>query len=274
MIRGNALRVAFRAGFGMFLVGSCAAVAWYVAKQDLVLGHPEIETGWLLLASIVFLVLYNIRKKLSMLPLGRSSDWLVLHVAVGVGVIVVYALHARTLWPNGYELLLALLFYVVVLSGIAGYILQRVLSSALTKIRNEFIWERIPGELYELRREAEEIIIECAEKTGSEVLPRLYRENLHWYFRKPRFVFSSLIVPDTASYWLRYHFDSVSIYLQGGEHEYRSRLQALAYIKMDLDRSYILQRLLKVWLLVHVPATYAFLVLVVWHAILVHVYLV
>ncbi|MBN35848.1 MAG: hypothetical protein CMM46_13960 [Rhodospirillaceae bacterium] len=274
MIRGNALRFAFRVGFGMFLVGSCAAVAWYDYSQALVLGHPEIETGWLLLASIVFLALYNIRKKLSMLPLGRSSYWLVVHVVVGIGVIIVYALHARTLWPSGYELLLALLFYAVVLSGIAGYILQRVLSTALTKIQNEFIWERIPGDLYELRRQAEEIIMECAEKTGSEVLPRLYRENLHWYFRKPRFAISSLFVANTANFWLRHHIDSVSIYLQGEEHDYCSRLQALAYLKIDLDRSYTLQRLLKVWLLVHVPATYAFLVLVIWHVILVHVYLV
>jgi hypothetical protein len=272
--KGITLRVALRAGFGVVAVCLAAAVVWLDQRERLTLQRAEFDTGWILLGAVIFLALFNVRKKLSMIPLGRNSDWLAGHISVGVIVAVIYAVHVRDPWPSGYEFVMAILFYVVMLSGICGYILQRTLPRAMTNVRNEFIWERIPTELASLRAEAESLVMECAAETGSDVLPRLYREDLEWFFRKPRFVLASTLHAEASSSWARHRFGSIESYLSDGELDYFERLRSMSYVKGDIDRAFAVQGLLKVWLLVHVPATYAFLALVVWHVILIHVYLV
>ena len=272
MTQAGTLRFLLRMGLGTAAVIVVSAVVLIDHWQRQALLEPEIVTGWILLGAIVFLVLFNLRKKLPMVPLGRTSDWLAAHVAIGLATAAVYAVHARELWPSGYELALALLFYAVTLSGLLGYLLQRQVPRAVADIEHEVIWERIPAELAALRERAEAIVLECARETGSEVLPRLYREDLAWYFRKPRFVVASLVGDGVSASWLRHRFASVLPYLRGPELSYRDALRVCAKRKVDIDRAFALQGLLKVWLLVHVPATYGFLVLVVWHVILVHVY--
>jgi hypothetical protein len=270
----GSLRFPLRMALGAGAVVLVAVVALIDRSQRLDLLHPELVTGWVLLAAVVFLALLNVRKKLSMVPVGRASDWVAAHVVLGVVVIVIYAFHARAIWPSGYELALALLFYAVILSGLIGYLLQRMAPASLANLGYEVIWERIPAELADMRERIEASILECARETGSEVLPRLYREELAWYFRRPRFVLASLVGTGASSSWVHHRLDSVSIYLRGKEIEHATFLRECARRKVHIDRAYAIQGLLKCWLLVHVPATYGFLVLVLWHLILVHVYLV
>ena len=85
---------------------------------------------------------------------------------------------------------------------------------------------------------------------------------------------ASLVGTGASSSWVHHRLDSVSIYLRGKEIEHATFLRECARRKVHIDRAYAIQGLLKCWLLVHVPATYGFLVLVLWHLILVHVYLV
>ena len=54
-----------------------------------------------MLAAILFLALYNVRKKLPFLPLGSSTAWLQWHLYVGIGSVGVFALHAGLRWPTG-----------------------------------------------------------------------------------------------------------------------------------------------------------------------------
>ena len=268
------LRFALRMALAAGAVVVVAAVAMIDHGERRALLRPEIVTGWVLFGAVVFLALLNMRKKLSMVPVGRSSDWVAAHVVVGVVTIVIYAFHARTAWPSGYELGLAILFYAVIISGIIGYVLQRTAPASLANIGYEVIWERIPAEIADMRERIETSILECARETGSEVLPRLYREELAWYFRKPRFVLASLVGTGVAAAWIHHRLDSVSIYLRGKEIEHVTFLRECARRKVHIDRAYAIQGLLKCWLLIHVPATYGFIVLVLWHLILVHVYLV
>ena len=139
----GSLRFALRMALGAGAVVLVAVVALIDRSQRLDLLHPELVTGWVLLAAVVFLALLNVRKKLSMVPVGRASDWVAAHVVLGVVVIVIYAFHARAIWPSGYELALALLFYAVILSGLIGYLLQRMAPASLANLGYEVIWERI-----------------------------------------------------------------------------------------------------------------------------------
>src|SRR4051812_13234052 len=65
------------------------------------LGSSAFSTGYLMLAAVLFLALYNVRKKLPFLPLGSSATWLQWHLYVGIGSMALFALHAGIRWPTG-----------------------------------------------------------------------------------------------------------------------------------------------------------------------------
>ena len=250
-----------------------AALALHGHRIRLELGQPAVLTGWLLVAVMVFLSLFNVRKKFSMLPLGNAKTWLKLHVSGGILALFFFWIHTGSLWPLGrYEQILALLFYLITVNGIVGYILQKIYPGHLTQTGLEVIYERIPAEIAEIRERAEALVLECTQVTGVETLARYYLETLDWFFRRPRFFATHMVGRQRARHWLRQRFAVVRRYLNDAENSYMMKLQVLAETKNKIDVHYTLQTILKYWLLVHVPLTAAVLVFVIWHILLVHAY--
>jgi hypothetical protein len=250
-----------------------AAVAWQSINLRLHLGRPVVLTGWTLLALMVFLAAFNWRKKLSMVPVGRASFWLGLHVVGGILALGIFFLHTNAVWPEGaYEQVLAALFYLTSLSGILGLVFTRTYPRRLTHADYEIIYERIPAEVARMREEAEQVVLDCTAETGSDTLARHYLDTLSWYFRRPRFGLSYLVGSDRGDHWLRHELAAVSRYLSDGERKYLDRLRELGRTKTRVDRHYAGQSILKYWLLFHVPLAAAVMVITVWHVLLVHVY--
>ena len=78
------------------------ALVWlWVRALEKRLTPSSFATGYLMLAAVLFLALYNVRKKLPFLPLGSSAAWLQWHLYVGIGSVGVFALHAGLRWPTG-----------------------------------------------------------------------------------------------------------------------------------------------------------------------------
>src|SRR4051812_15359069 len=193
------MRLASRSGavLSTAAVAVFAALAWETAQMRLHLGRPAILTGWLLLALMVFLALLNARKRLSMIPLGRASAWLAFHTVGGLLAIGFFIIHAGVAWPVGaYEQVLAALFWLTSLSGVVGLVIERTYPQRLTRVDDEIIYERIPGEIARLRAEAEAAVLACTAETGSDTLARHYLDSLAWYFRRPRFAVSYLLGSD------------------------------------------------------------------------------
>jgi hypothetical protein len=238
------------------------------------LGRPAVVTGWWLFAVILFLCAFNARKRLSMLPLGRASTWLALHVTGGFLTLALFWLHTGNLWPRGfYEQVLAGLFYALNLSGLVGWLMQRVYPRQLSDTGVEFIYERIPAEVAGLRERAEALVLDCTKETGSDTLARHYLETLHWFFRRPRFFANhALFGGRKARAWVRRQCDAVRLYLNEAERSFLDRLAALAERKADVDFHYTAQSLMKRWLLLHVPLTMLVVILVFWHILVVHIY--
>lgn len=246
----------------------------YQARQARVLLEPaEVITGWWLFFLMVFLALFNVRKKLSMLPTGKAETWLLFHAVGGVLATAVYWLHVGVLWPLGlYEQVLTLLVYGTVLTGAFGYVIQRVYPKRLTQTGVEVIYERIPREISELRDRVENLVLGCTEKTESETLGRHYVDTLAWYFRRPRFFRHHVFGSQHGRQWLRQQDSAVRRYLSDDEKEYLDQLMELAEYKNGLDAHYVYQGIMKGWLLLHVPLTVALLVISVWHVLVVHIY--
>lgn len=269
------MRVVSRPG-GVLLLAAVAlfAVLWIAARHIwLGLGDPAYLTGYILLALMLLLALFNARKRLSMVPLGRASVWLTLHVVGGLLVLALFWLHTGTALPSGtYEIFLTLLVYLVAASGIVGFLIQLASPPRLTRSGDEIIYERIPAELARLREEAQALVLACAEKTGSDALARHYDENLHWYFRRPRFFLSNVLGSLRAQHWLANHAGSVARYLSAPEREFHDRLCELAGTKSEVDAQYALQSLMKWWLFFHVPPSAALVVFALWHLVVVNLY--
>lgn len=250
------------------------AALWYAASQSrMSLGQPALLSGWVLFVTLVVLALFNQRKKLSMVPLGRASVWLNVHVVGGMFALGIYFVHTETLWPMGlYERLLALLFYLVSVSGIVGLLLERTFPRRLNQIGYEVIYERIPDEIRRLRESAEEAAVAAAAESGSESIPRVYLDTLLHYFARPRFFWSHVFGGDKSEHWVRHQTAAVDRYLNDTERKYLEQIQQLALVKDKVDRHYALQTVLKFWLFLHLPLAVGVMALAIWHLLLVHVY--
>lgn len=237
------------------------------------LRDASVVTGWALFALMVGLAAFNARKRLSMLPLGKASTWLLIHVIGGVAALIVFWLHTGRLWPLGhYEQALTILFYLVSASGIFGYCIQRIYPPMLTTTGEEIIYERIPFEIANLRAQAEAIVLNCTRETGHDTLARHFLETLAWYFRRPRFFWSHVLVGKQAEAWQRQQFGIARRYLSDAEHKFLDQLAALAAYKHDVDFHYAAQSMMKGWLMFHVPIAVSVMALAIWHIILVHIY--
>ncbi len=258
--------------WGAAIVG-LAILGVYTYLANLQLERTEFITGYSLFALMIALALFNARKKLAMVPLIRSAYWLAIHVVGGAAAVILFFIHTGSIWPTGgYEQALALVFYLVSVSGIVGYAIQRVNPRRLVQTDLEIIYERIPAELAEIREKAEAEILACTEGTGSDTLARHYMETLSWYFRRPRFILNNVFGGKAVEHWLRLQYRTVNRYLNDNEREYLDRINDLAEMKAKIDVHYACQGMMKGWLLVHLPLAAAVLGLMFWHVIVVNVY--
>lgn len=263
---------------GVWLLGMGAALAVAIivlfgVTADDRLQHGSEFTGYGLFAVVVLLMIFNLRKRLPVVARIRVRWWLLLHVVFGVAGLGLFVAHVDTFWPEGlYERALALLFYLVSLSGILGYVGQRFLARRLAELDDEFIYERVPEELARIRSDAEALVVQATEATRNDTLSRHYLETMSWFFQRPRFLLDHLLGRHSARRWVDDQVRAISRYLSDEELGYLTRIAELGQAKNTVDAHFAIQGLLKRWLMFHVPLAFAMLVLAVWHLLLVNIY--
>ena len=167
---------------------------------------------------------------------------------------------------------MAVLFAVVAISGAIGIFISRTLPPRLTRRGEEVIFERIPIFRNQLREAADDLAVYSVEQTESTSIADFYTNELKDWFSGPRDYFEHILELNGRFFELMQKFDSVERYLNDTEKEVLAELRALACKKSDLDYHHALQKTLKAWLFVHIPATYALLLLAGIHVILVHAF--
>ncbi len=242
-------------------------------QAELKLGFPTIVTGWFLFGILVALALFNIRKKLSNLPLANASSWLALHLPGGVLAVGVFWLHTGSHWPLGtYEKFLAFLFYATVVTGVLGLVIQKLFPRRLTKSGAEYVFERIPMELVEIQKKAKDILLACARETKRDTLSTQFFEHLDWYFHRPRFFLNNIFGGQKGEIWVRQQCSTMEVALNPQERTYLQKIFALANNKRSIDIHFALQTVLKTWIMLHLPLAVALLTLVLWHLLVVYTY--
>ena len=241
------------------------SVAWLLGRTAL---RPvAMYSGALLLALILGLLLFNARKKLPFFPLWKASTWLQVHVYAGWLTVLVYGLHVGFRWPSGrLGLMLTGLFGFVTLSGFVGLWLSRWLPPRLARSGESLIYERIPLLRHRLQTEAREAVHLAATEANSTTLEDFYLRLLGPYLASEPWIFLALAGDDPKHHRVRAELTELRRYLDPREVAYADQLGEVVEAKRGLDYQLAGQRLLKLWLFVHIPLSYALLILSLVHA--------
>jgi len=257
----------------LFVLMATALLAWVYLAWGRDHHQWAFPSGWLLLGMMVFLTAYNARKKLPGLRLGSSRLWLNLHIYLGFFGVVVFLFHLRFRWPTGwFEIILAVLFAIVAVSGVVGWILSRDYPKRLTTQGGEVLYERIPIVRRDLAAQAEAVALESVGTAKSSTLADFYAAELHGYFSKHQHFVQHCMAREGALVGIRQRMQEQDRFLNDAEREEMKKLVRLVNEKHALDFQYSLQTALRMWLFVHIPFTYSLLIWSAAHVVLVYGY--
>lgn len=246
-------------------------VHWIVVTASLV--PTSFWTGWTLLGLVLFLTAYNLRKKIAVVPLLTSATWLQLHVYAGLLSIAVFLAHIGYAVPSGgLDRTLGGLFALVAASGVVGLAFTRLLPPRLNRRGENLVFERIPAARRRIQEQAESIALRSVDTGNVTTLSDLYRNRLRRFFDGPRHFWSHLAGSTRPRYALLGEMEALRRYLSADDRACLDELLELVRLKDDLDYRSMSFRLLKGWLLAHIPLTYGMLLFAVPHVILVHAF--
>ena len=257
---------------GLLLTGLLVAglVVAYVKFAPSYPRHPYLS-GWLLLAVILFLTFFNLRKKVPFLRMGSAGFWLQLHVYVGLFSGALFFAHIGFSWPHGLlNQVIAASFAIVFVTGVLGLWISRSFPKRLTVAGFETPFERIPQVRNKLRAEAEALVLAGVDGQTSPVIAEFYTEKLGLFFTTPCNFRAHLLRSQTPQAAHRSQFDEIQRYARKSERDMLDQLADLVERKHLLDYQYALQYTLRVWLFAHIPLSYSLLILSVAHIIIVY----
>ena len=264
-----ARRIRFIAG--LLVVSGLTFFAWRVLRASL---RPDaIYTGLLLMVLVLALALFNARKKLPFLPLVRAATWLQIHIYAGWFCLFVFLLHIRFRVPTGaLEMTLAFVFGIVILSGFFGLFISRELPPRMARSGEPLLYERIPSFRLRIQREVEELIRQAESETGSSTLGTFYVQYLRDFFTGRPSAFSALGRADRKHHALLAETNALNRYLNEREKAIATEVRDWIETKQNLDFQYSAQRLLKLWLFIHIPFSYSLILLGLAHGIVATLY--
>lgn len=254
-------------GLLLLLAASAAALAAH-ARWRRELPDYAYLTGWVLFGFMTLLALFNARKKLPFLPLGRAETWLQIHIYGGFFTVVLFLIHLNFQPPRGgFDWMLAGLFGVVTISGIAGLILSRALPRRLETRGGEVLYENIPALRHALKVKAETLALGGPEY--SPVIAEFYVRRTADFFNGPQNFWRHLLESRAPAGQRLAELNELRRHLNQNENATLDKLAQLLRQKDGLDYHYSLQTALKLWLFVHLPFTYSLMLFTLVHIVLV-----
>jgi hypothetical protein len=260
---------------------------------------PGIVYGSVGFAFMLFAGLLGLRKRFPVWRVGRAQTWMRGHLWLGILSFPLILLHGGFHFGGPLTRVLMWLFILVFASGILGAALQHFLPRLHTaQLPMETIYEQIDRVRGQLTDEAERIVAEtCATLEGevsgateqqraaaasaganwdvtvasgmqvdeqaSAELRRVLSAEIHPYLEKTGARGTRLGDPAVATALFR----QLRVLLPATLHSNIDDLENICEEKRQLDKQSRLHKILHGWLLVHVPLSYALLLLGAWHAV-------
>lgn len=195
---------------------------------------------------------------------GRASTWLRGHIWFGLLAVPLVLFHADFRTGGTVSLLLLAVFGFVTLSGLFGLLMQQFLPRMMTtQVEMETIYEQIPHVVSQLREEATQRV----EKTGETQLTRFLEEEVDPFLasdgRRGR-------LSDRGR--AEAVFAQLRALVPVEHHETLGDLAHICEERRQLALQTRLHHWLHGWVLVHVPLSYALLLMVAAHAVIMLAY--
>lgn len=247
-------------------IGVTAAAVWVIARLR-GMAAPGSTTGTVfgILAAVALAVVmaYAVRRAMpAVRSLGRTRLYLQVHVYVGLLFLLLMLLHTGFGIPRGTLVTVVwILSLWVVASGLAGLWLQRAVPRVLDATSSfEVNLQRIPELVTELRGRAEGL----ATRSGPSV-QAYYSRELAPDMDAPRSMLRSVLGRSRITSYRAQEFQILRRTLGADAVSNLDELFQLHSTKLEMDVHYTLQRILRAWLTLHVPASIVLLGLVVLH---------
>ncbi len=254
---------------------------WLVWIYGSGLRDPRYLDGWVLAGGMSVQLCFHIAIKTARLSPKSIQRWRGFHIFSGYLLIAAFISHSDFSLPDtGFEWALWAAFVLVTLSGIFGTYLAWSLQ-AKRGIDERTGYDRIPDRRAELARDVEAAVAWTDPDAADLFLPAqphdawildLYTNHLRDFFKGQRNVTAHLVGSQRPLKRLTDEIDSLSRYVGIQNQEKLAAIRNLVVEKDRLDFAAVYIALTKGWLFVHVPVTYALIVLTVLHVLVVYAF--
>jgi hypothetical protein len=237
--------------------------------------------GWLLAAGMILQIYFHVAIKTTRLSPKAVARWRAFHVIIGYVLIAAFLSHANFSLPDtGMEWALWFGFFLVAISGVFGTYLSWSLK-ARHGLTAGFNFDRIPTRREEIAKEVHAAVTQDAAPSHDLPLPDLpydvwildlYANHLRDFLQAPRYLTAHLLGAQNPGQRLIDEIETLSRFVDPSRQEKLAAIKDLVIEKdrLDFARAYLL--LTKGWLFVHVPVTYALVIISVLHVVVVYAY--
>lgn len=216
------------------------------------------------LAALLMLgaALYPLRRRLVRWPRPTVQDWLQFHVYGGTLAGLFVLIHMGLRWPTGrFGWGLFGLTLWTTLSGLAGVALQKWVPALMARhLTVEVIYERVPEMIARLQEEAGQTMA-----GASEVLQRFYDAQVQPALAGVAPSWSYLFDVHAGREKRLSEFEHFRAFVGDADKDRLVDLRTLVAEKMEIEAHYSLQRILRLWPLLHVPPAMVLLAAVAAH---------
>ena len=241
-------------------------------------------------ALMVFAGLLAARKKVRIWRIGRAQTWMRGHLWLGLLSFAIILFHAGLTFGGSLTAIMMWIFFVVVVSGIVGAVLQHYLPRLmLTRVPMETIYEQIPHVRAQLLVEADTIVSDAcgglavvtdpaaervlagASKLQTAVridaddaapLREFYLAEMRPFVESPRDSHPLAVKEHTEQVFAR-----LRTLLPQTFHGALVDLENICEEERQLSRQHKMHAWLHGWLLTHIPLSFALLVLAIIHIV-------
>ena len=264
---------------GLLIAAISGGLFWLVWIYGNGLRDPRYLDGWVLAGGMSLQLTFHIANKTASLSPKSAARWRKIHIFVGYLLIAAFISHSDFSLPDtGFEWALWAGFVLVTLSGIFGTYLAWSLQVKYG-FDERIGYDGITTRRAELASDVHAAVAKTDPAAAAIALPAppydawimdLYTNHLQDFFQGQRNFTAHLIGSRRPLKRLTDEIDNLSPYVDKQSQMKLAVIKNLVVEKDWLDFAHVYLGLTKGWLFVHVPVTYALIVLTVLHIVIVY----
>jgi predicted membrane channel-forming protein YqfA (hemolysin III family) len=248
--------VNWRRVFWLLLIATTASYLYGGSRWGLFYG----VAGWIL---ILLLASFGIRKRAYRSNFGTLEQWLQAHIYLGLLVVVILFFHAGGKFHDRVAVATLLLLAIVVISGIVGALLYATVPRLLTEVESNLTADQISEQLNDLTKQMARIA-EPRSPAFQRVFDELARETQPPFLAGWRLISSRMTRPGATE-----RRSQLIAAVSKDEQDELRQMLVLSRQHQELLRRLVVQQryknILEAWLYVHVPFTFALLIMSIVH---------